>query len=131
MHQLLLSSHILAALLSLGLLVARGLLMARGSGLLENRFLQLAPRAVDTVLLLTAIALMFLISQYPFVDGWVTVKLLGLVLYIVLGVIALGRARSLRTRVLALGGAILVIGYLYAYSVTREPLLIVGLGGLG
>lgn len=126
MYQLLLSAHILAALLSLGLLVGRGLLAYRGSPLLAHRLVRVTPQVVDTVLLVTAVALMVTISQYPFVDGWLTVKLLGLILYIALGVVALGRNRSPRVRTLALVGAVLVIGYLYAYSVTGQPLLILG-----
>ncbi len=126
MYQFLLSSHILAALLSLGLLVGRGLLAYQGSPLLEHRLLRVAPQVVDTVLLVSAVALMVTISQYPLVDGWLNIKVLGLVLYIALGVVALGRNRSPRTRTLALIGVVLVIGYLYAYSVTRQPLLILG-----
>ncbi|MBK5937088.1 MAG: SirB2 family protein [Halorhodospira halophila] len=128
MHQVLLSTHALAAVVSLGLFIARGILMFRGSAALENKVLRVAPQVADTVLLLTAVVLMVMIAQYPFVDGWLTVKLLGLIAYIVLGVIALRRGRTRQIRMAAFIGGIAVFGYLYLYSITREPLLIVGLG---
>ncbi|ABM63165.1 SirB2 family protein [Halorhodospira halophila] len=128
MHQVLLSTHVLAAVASLGLFIARGILMFRGSAALDHKVLRVAPRVADTVLLLTAVVLMVMIAQYPFVDGWLTVKLLGLIAYIALGVVALGRSRPRPIRMAAFVGGIVVIGYLYLYSVTREPLLIVGLG---
>jgi uncharacterized membrane protein SirB2 len=41
--------------------------------------------AIDTILLLAAITLTTIIGQYPFVNGWLTVKALLLVAYIALG----------------------------------------------
>ncbi len=40
---------------------------------------------VDTILLTAALMLMTIVQQYPVVDGWLTVKVLLLVPYIVLG----------------------------------------------
>ena len=128
MYQLLLSSHVVAAVASLGLFIARGILMYRGSPLIANRALKVVPRAVDTVLLATAVVLMLFISQYPFTDHWLTVKLLGLVVYIILGAVALGRGRTQQARMGAFAGGVLVFCYLYAVAITRDPLLIAGLG---
>lgn len=54
--------------------------------------------SIDTVLLAAALALVAITGQYPFVDGWLTAKVLLLILYIVLGWFALraaGRGRRI------------------------------------
>ena len=40
---------------------------------------------VDTILLTAALMLMTIVQQFPFVDAWLTVKVLLLVAYIVIG----------------------------------------------
>ena len=65
--------------------------------------------SIDTVLLTAALMLTTIIQQFPVVDGWLTMKLLLLVVYILLGYQAL-RGRSLKMRWLSLAGATLVYG---------------------
>ena len=76
---------------------------------------------VDTVLLTAALMLMTIVHQYPVIDGWLTVKVVLLVPYIVLGYLAL-RAESRRNRLAAFAGA--AVTFLYIYSVARahDPL---------
>ena len=50
--------------------------------------------SIDTVLLTAALMLATILHQYPFVHGWLTVKVLLLVVYIVLGSFALKRGRT-------------------------------------
>lgn len=71
---------------------------------------------VDTILLTAALMLMTIVQQYPVVDGWLTVKVLLLVPYIVLGYMAL-RGETRRTRLVSFAGA--AITFLYIYSVAR------------
>jgi uncharacterized membrane protein SirB2 len=71
---------------------------------------------VDTVLLTAALMLMTIIHQYPVVNGWLTVKVLLLVPYIVLGYMAL-RGSSRKVRLASLAGA--TLNFLYIYSVAR------------
>jgi uncharacterized membrane protein SirB2 len=65
--------------------------------------------SIDTVLLTAALMLTTIIQQFPVVDGWLTMKLLLLVVYILLGYQVL-RGRSLKMRWLSLAGATLVYG---------------------
>jgi uncharacterized membrane protein SirB2 len=53
-----------------------------------------------------------ILQQFPFVNGWLTAKVLLLALYIVLGSIALKRGKTRRTRILALLGALATYGYI-------------------
>jgi uncharacterized membrane protein SirB2 len=77
---------------------------------------------VDTVLLLSAIWLAVQLQQVPFRDGWLGAKILGLLLYIVLGGIALKRGRTKTMRIGAFAAALAVFAYIVAVARTRNPL---------
>lgn len=125
MDSMLLTFHMLAAYLSIGLFVARGFLMFNNSEWFHHRLMRTVPSAVDTILLASALVLMFLVSQYPFVDHWLTAKVVGLVGYIVLGAIALGSGeRAGNVRIIAFLGAIAVFAYVILVSVTRQPFVV-------
>jgi uncharacterized membrane protein SirB2 len=84
-------------------------------------WLRIAPHVVDTFLLAAGLSLAFTIRQYPFVNGWLTAKLCALIVYIVLGHIAVRRARSRQGRLAAWIGAIAVLLYIYAVAFTKNP----------
>ena len=108
------SVHILAVTLSGCLFAIRGLAV-----LLGMRWPLWAPVrylswTIDTVLLTAALMLLTILPGAMFGNGWLTLKLLLLVVYIVLGVFALKRA-STRGRkaifyVLALATFLAIVG---------------------
>jgi uncharacterized membrane protein SirB2 len=100
----------------------RGVMMLRDSPLLQARFVRIAPHVVDTLLLASALWLAALIGQYPFVQGWLTAKVLGLVAYVVLGSVALKRARSKPVRAAAFALALATAAYIVSVALTRDPL---------
>ncbi len=110
-YTLLRDLHLGTVLLSISLFVFRGALMVIESPVLSGRVLRIAPHVVDTVLLASAIALCVMIEQYPGTSGWLTAKVLGLVVYVVAGSIALRRGRSRRIRFAALAVALLAVAY--------------------
>ena len=77
---------------------------------------------VDTVLLTAALMLMTVVRQYPFVDAWLTVKVLSLVVYIGLGTQAFAMARSRRTRIGFLIAAMAVFGFIVTVAHAHDPL---------
>jgi len=80
--------HITCVVLSgLGFLL-RGFWMLQESPRLQGRLPRVAPHVVDTLLLGSALALAFLSGQYPFVQGWLTAKVLALLAYIGCGSVA-------------------------------------------
>lgn len=109
-----------AALSFLGFFV-RGILMLRSSPLLGARFARVAPHVIDTGLLAAALTLMLHIRQYPFVHGWLTAKVIGLLLYIALGTVALRRGRTRRIRVAAWVAAQGVFLYIVLVALTHSP----------
>ena len=76
---------------------------------------------IDTVLLTAALMLMTVVRQYPFVDSWLTMKAMLLLLYIYLGYMAL-RGPTERVRWLNLAGAALVYGFIITIARAHHPL---------
>ena len=113
--------HVAAVVISLLLFTGRGYWMMTGSALLKSRFSRVVPHVVDTILLASAIALMFAVHQYPFVHGWLTAKVLGLILYIALGTVALKRGRTRTIRVAAFLAALLVFAWMVMTARARAP----------
>lgn len=113
--------HVASVILSLGGFAARGALMLAASPLLERRFVRVAPHVVDTVLLASALWLAWIIHQYPFVQGWLTAKVIGLLVYIVLGAIALRRGRTRGVRIAAFVGAAATACYIVSVALTHDP----------
>lgn len=113
------SVHVGAVIASFGLFFLRGVWMMTVPARLEARWVRVVPHVVDTVLLASAVALAVLTAQYPFVQPWLTAKVLALVLYILLGTVAIRRGRTRRVRVTAWILALLVFGYIVAVALTR------------
>ena len=120
-YPLLKSVHVAAVVVSVLLLVARSLLGLTPSAVPLPRALRIAPHVVDTALLASAVALTLILHQYPFVDGWLTAKVLALCLYIVIGSVAVKRGRTPRIRLPALLLALLVVGYIAATALHHDP----------
>ena len=115
--------HVLLAVLSISGFVARGILMLRDSPLLSARWVRVAPHIVDTLLLVAGVWLAVRTAQYPFVHGWLTAKVVGIVAYIVVGAIGLRYGRTKRIRAIAWIGAIVIFLYIVGVAVTRSPVL--------
>jgi uncharacterized membrane protein SirB2 len=91
--------HVTAVLLSGSLFLFRGLLVLGGREQLAMRApLRYGSYAIDTVLLGAAVMLSVLLMQYPFVHGWLTVKVVLLLAYIGFGTMALRRGRTRAAR---------------------------------
>lgn len=114
--------HMSCAAASLLLFALRGIWMMRGPELLRQRWVRIVPHVVDTLLLASAIALTTVIGQYPFLQGWLTAKVLALLGYIVLGSLALKHGRSRRVRVAAFFAAVFVFAYIAATARAHDPL---------
>lgn len=112
--------HVSCVVLSLCGFSLRGGLMLARSPLLDRRIVRIAPHIVDTLLLASALWLCALIGQWPFRDGWLTAKVLGLVAYIVLGAIALRRGRTPAARAVAFVLALAAAGYIVSVALTHD-----------
>jgi len=114
--------HIGSVILSFALFLFRGGLMFADVGWRKHGLLRIGPHVVDTVLLVSALILCWLLRQYPFVQHWLTVKVLALVAYIVLGSLALKRAPGMRLRALFFVLASLTFLFIASVARTHHPL---------
>jgi len=78
--------------------------------------------AIDTTLLTAALMLMTIVHQFPFVNSWLTIKVLLLMVYIVLGSFALKRAKTRRARLLFSVAAIAVFVFIVGVAHAHDPL---------
>ncbi len=108
-------------ILSLTLFVLRGLWMLTDSPQPRRRWVRIVPHVIDAVLLASAIGLVLILHQYPFVHGWLTAKVLGLTIYIILGSIALKRGPTKPIRAAAWIAALATFGYIASVAVTHAP----------
>lgn len=131
-YSLVRSIHIACVILSGLGFALRSVWMLRQSPLMSNLWVRTLPHVVDSVLLASALTLSVLSHQYPLAQGWLTVKVLVLFLYIVSGAIALRYGSSARARLYYLGLAFLAYGFIISVAVTRHPLgVFAGMTGLG
>jgi uncharacterized membrane protein SirB2 len=113
--------HVFCVILSGTGFFFRGLLMLNDSPLAERRWLKILPHVNDTVLLAAATALAVMLGQYPFVASWVTAKMFGLVVYVILGSLALRAGRSKRLRTVCWLLALLVFAYIVSVALAHDP----------
>lgn len=114
--------HISAIFASGGLFFLRGLVFFAGASWAMAGPLRYLSYTIDTVLLTAALMLMTIVEQYPFVDAWLTVKVLLLVVYIGLGVFAFWKGRTYAGRLACWLLALAVYGYIYSVARAHDPL---------
>lgn len=100
----------------------RGLGVLRGAGWVQKPWVRVAPHVVDSLLLGSALLMAWLSAQYPFAQDWLTGKLLGLLVYIGCGTMALKRGRNLQEKRVFFLLALLAYGYVVNTALTRQPL---------
>lgn len=124
---LLLGVHLICIALSVGLLTLRFWWRYTQARLASARWTRIAPPVIDTVLLLSGVALIAKTHILPFTEQgtWLTEKLFGVIIYIVLGFIALDyrRARSQQARLIAFPLALVVLYVIIKLATTKIPLL--------
>lgn len=110
-------------------IIASGLLFALrgGAQLAGARWTMAAPLRffsyfIDTTLLTAALMLATILHQYPFVHAWLTVKVLLLVVYVVLGSFALKRGNTKGQRLYCFLAALAVYLFIASVARTHNPL---------
>lgn len=97
----------------------RGYWMVTESSLLQSKPSRILPHIIDTLLLLSAIALVIMSRQYPIVVGWVTIKIVLLVMYIVLGTLALKRGKTKQQRTGFLVASLLTVAAIFVVAAIK------------
>ncbi|AZQ11445.1 MULTISPECIES: SirB2 family protein [Shewanella] len=116
--------HLTLIAVSVLFFVVRFVLKLKESALLEKKLLKIAPHIIDTFLLLSGLSLCFLIKQYPFVDPWLTEKILAVVAYILLAFMAMKSNRNKFFRFFAFLGAIAWVVYAAKMAVIKQAIML-------
>lgn len=115
--------HISCAVASISLFVLRGGLSLAGMDWRRRQpLLRWLPHVVDSVLLLSAIALAVWSGHYPGQQNWLTAKVLVLLAYIGFGRQALRPGLPADQRVGWFAAALLSVGYIVAVALSRSVL---------
>lgn len=114
--------HVTVAVLSGSVFAVRGACLLGGARWPRALPVRWLSYAIDTALLTAALMLLTILPGATFANGWLAVKLSLVVLYIVLGVFALNRARTRRGRWLAYLAALATFATIYSIARSHQPL---------
>ncbi len=81
--------HLTLVLLSVGLFVVRFATVQFRATAPNGFWFRVAPHIIDTCLLISGVLLMWVLQLSPFAAGWIALKLVLVVLYILLGLAAM------------------------------------------
>lgn len=113
--------HITSIIVSYLFFFLRGVWLIQDSQNLRQHWVKILPHVVDTILLTSAIALAIIIQQNPLSDSWLTAKVIGLLLYIGLGMIAMRFGKTRRIKIIAWIAAQCVFAYIVLVALTKNP----------
>ena len=118
--------HLLTVFITIVLFILRFYWFSKQSTMLTRRWVRIVPHINDTLLLLSGVLLVILSQRYPLLsqDSWLTEKIAGVVVYIALGFVALGRRpRAQKVRWIAFIIALAVVALVIRLAITKMPLL--------
>ncbi|MEW5757376.1 MAG: SirB2 family protein [Pseudomonadota bacterium] len=120
MYLLIKKLHVIFALISVSGFFVRGILVMRQSPVMQQKWIRIVPHINDTLLLVSAIFLAWQSAQYPFVDHWLTAKVLALLAYIFLGIYTLKKATSFAQQMLGFILSLVVFAYIVLVAITKS-----------
>ncbi|GAB6196425.1 SirB2 family protein [Lysobacter xanthus] len=113
----------------IAMVIASGLLFAlRGAGVLGGQRwpmalpVKLLSYSIDTTLLTAALMLFTILPDGLFANGWLATKIALLVVYIVLGTVALKRGRTPRARAIGYVLALATFAFMVTIARAHHPL---------
>jgi len=112
------------AFLSIAGFIFRGFLMMGESSLFDHKLRKILPHIIDTLLLLSALGMLWQWQINPFVEVWLLAKIIALLIYIGLGLVAFRFGKTKVERVVAWLSALLVIAYIIQTAITKNPWII-------
>jgi uncharacterized membrane protein SirB2 len=112
--------HVLSAAASIAGFILRGYWMFTANTLLNSRSAKTLPHIIDTILLGSAVGMLLIWQVSPFSMGWLSAKIVALLVYIGLGMVALRFGKTRRVRVSCWLLALLVAAYIVSVALTKS-----------
>ncbi len=113
--------HASCAILSILGFAGRGFLKVTRNQVPGNFVYRVLPHIIDTILLLSALILVVISGQYPFVVPWVTAKVFALLAYIGLGISLMRADTDKRGRVVLYTLSLISGVYILLVAMTKNP----------
>jgi uncharacterized membrane protein SirB2 len=113
--------HQSAVAISIAGFFARGVGMLTDAAWIRHAAARTLPHVVDTVLIVSAIWLAWMLRLSPTDAPWLAAKIGGLLAYIALGMVALRFGRTKPIRATAWIAAMLMFGYIVSVALTKDP----------
>lgn len=114
--------HVCCAVLSISGFALRGYWMLSGNPLLGRRLAKVLPHCIDTLLLASAIGMLLMWRLSPLHAPWLMAKILALLVYIGLGMVALRFGKTRRSRAMAYGAALCTAAYIVSVALSKSAL---------
>jgi len=115
-------THISLVLTSGALFAARGVGVLMGASWAMQPAVRRLSATIDTGLLSAALLLLHILQLNPFAVPWLSTKIGLLLLYIVLGTLALKRAPTPRARLLFFVASLACYGFMLSVALAHHPL---------
>ena len=112
--------HISAAILTISGFALRGFWMLVDSPNLERRVVRIAPHIIDTVFLLSGIGLIWTLKLPVLNQPWLLTEFVALIVYILLGTIALKRGKTRRARLMTFVLALVTFAYIAGVAMSKS-----------
>ncbi len=113
-------THVTCACLSILGFVLRGFWMLGDNALREHRLARILPHILDSVLLASAIGILWQWGSWPQDLPWVMAKIGALLLYIALGMVALRFGKTRRVRGTAYVLALITAAYIVSVALSKN-----------
>lgn len=114
--------HVSAVVLSGSGMLLRGIAVQLDWPVMRQKWTRIVPHVVDTVLLLSAIGLCLQFSWYPIQQGWLSTKVVALLVYIALGTYAIKRGKTKAQQRVFLVLAMLCFCYIVGVALNHNSL---------
>ncbi len=117
--------HLTAIALSVLLFVTRYIMVMANSSIINKKFFKITPHVIDTIMLASGVALIFITGFIPFTagNGWLTEKLTCVLAYIALGYFTLHHGKNKVFKTFAFLGAIGWLVLAAQLAITKTPIL--------
>jgi len=113
--------HLTFEALSLLAFFVRGIWLFMNSAMLSKKWVKILPHIISTILLVSGIVLAVHLSMSPGSQPWLLAKIIGLIIYIVLGVAAF-KVPNPTARKLLWVSALIVFAYIVSVAISKNPL---------
>jgi uncharacterized membrane protein SirB2 len=116
--------HVTAITLSISGFIFRVLLKLNDSPYQTKYWFKKLPHKVDIILLASALTMVYILGVNPFTTFWIAEKIIGLLLSIMLGMVALRWGKTKNIKIMAAGLAVMVFSYIVYVAHYKAPTVV-------